>query len=125
MRDQFQKINGFRKKFEGIFARYGKKTNFKGYPETTILLQDVKCVSAPEIKCDHCWFNLTSEFAKLNLREGDIISFDARVKEYQKGYKGRRYDDDYDDELNEHPISTDYKLSYPTKVKLMLSVITQ
>lgn len=113
MREKLQKIDGLRKEFRGNFVRYGTKTNFKGYPEKTVLLQDVEC-TVESIHCDHLWFNLTKEFAKLDLKEGDIVSFQARVKEYYKGYKGYREEAQW-----ERPIEKDYKLSYPTKIKLL------
>ena len=53
-----------------------------------------------------------------NLKEGDIISFDARVAKYVKGYKGDWW---YFFEKTGHfptPISTDYKLERPTKMKI-------
>ena len=98
----------------------GEKTNFKGYLEKTILLSNVHFANQKSILTDHLWFNLTKEFAKIDLKEGDIVSFHARVKEYLKGYKGHRYDDE--EYMNEHPIEKDYKLSHPTKVKLIKRV---
>jgi len=44
------------------------------------------------------------------LREGDTISFDARVGEYMKGYFGRR-EDVY------VPPSVDWRFARPTNVK--------
>ena len=117
MRENLKKIDGLRKEFTGEFVRFGSKTNFKGYPETTILIQDVKSTADKKINCDHLWFNLTKEFQKIQLQEGDIVRFQARVRKYLKGYKGHRYDDE--DYLSEHPIDTDYKLSHPTKVMLI------
>jgi hypothetical protein len=114
MRVKLANINLVRKTFKGIFERYGVKTNFKGYSETTILLKDITDDNN-KIVADHIWFNLTKGFEALGeLKTGEIIIFDARVKPYIKGYKGRRYDEDY---LNEHPIEQDYKLSNPTKIK--------
>jgi len=117
MRQELKLIDGLRKQFTGTFVRYGKKTGFKGYPLTTILLSNVVCTASSKINCDHLWFNLTKEFDNIKLVEGDTVMFDARVKEYTKGYKGHRYDDD--DYMNEHPIESDYKLSHPTKIKLI------
>jgi len=114
VRDNLKKIDGLRKEFTGVFVRFGKKTNFKGYPETTILLQDVKCKSNSKIETDHLWFNLTKEFDKIGLQEGDLVEFHARVKEYAKGYRANRYEEDCESSL-----SVDYKLSHPTKVKLI------
>jgi hypothetical protein len=111
MRKGLEKINGDRTKFVGIFERYGAKTNFKGYPEKTILLKNVKQGS----KCvtDHIWFSLTKGFEELGeLKEGDVVEFHARVKEYYKGYAG------YKEEVQwEKPIEQDYKLSHPTKIR--------
>lgn len=63
---------------------------------------------------DHVWFNLTMEFMQLEkeLKEGAIIEFHARVKDYLKGYKGHRED-------VERPLERDYKLSRPTKIKVI------
>lgn len=116
MRENLKNLEGLRKEFKGTFVRFGTKTNFKGYPEKTVLLEDVNCTIDKKISSDHLWFNLTKGFAKIDLKEGDIVTFQARVKEYWKGYKGRRYDEEY---LNEHPIEQDYKLSHPTKIKLI------
>lgn len=63
-----------------------------------------------DIVAEHLWFNYTKSFEKADMTPGDIIQFDARIKEYEKGYKGYR-DDVY------KPIEKDYKLNYPTKVK--------
>ena len=49
-------------------------------------------------------------FERIDLREGDRVEFCARVKEYEKGYAGRR-DDVY------KPVEIDYKLSHPTRVR--------
>lgn len=114
MREKLQRINGKRKTFSGIFERFGTKTNFKGFPERTILLKDIKCATNEEISADHAWFNFTKEFSRLDLQEGDKIQFDARVKEYEKGYKG--YDED---RQLERPIEKDYKLSHPTRIGLV------
>jgi hypothetical protein len=49
------------------------------------------------------------QLAALDLQIGDVISFQARVTAYEKGYKGYR-DDVY------KPIEIDYRLSNPTKI---------
>ena len=113
MREELQNINGIRKEFKGTFVKFGQKTNFKGYIEKTILMQDVECTLDKRIHCDHLWFNLTKGF-DIGLQEGDIIIFQARVKEYYKGYKGYRED------IELKPIEKDYKLSHPTKIKLII-----
>jgi len=109
MRKGLKNINGKRECFTGVFVRYGTKSSFRGPRKTTILLKDIKDQNGV-ILTDHLWFNLTKGFDEYDLKEGDIISFDARVKKYQKGYKGYR-EDVYE------PIETDYKLSHPSKIK--------
>lgn len=108
MREELQRRDGQRSTFLGTFERFGTKRGWAG-DEPTVLLRDIRTLNGALI-CDHLWFNLTQQFAALTLAPGDIIQFDARVKEYEKGYKGRR-EDVY------VPIKRDYKLSHPTKVK--------
>ena len=112
MREQLAKINGNRARFEGVFVRFGSKKGYKGYPETTVLLKDVKSISTGQVMTDHIWFKCGKRLDKLNLKENDVVRFDARVTPYQKGYKGYR-DDDYGEFK---PIETDYRLSFPTNV---------
>lgn len=101
--------------FKGIFERFGLKSGWTGYPEKTVLLKDIVDAHGAKV-CDHLWFRLTLGFARLRLQPGDVVQFDARVKEYLKGYRGYREDVD-------KPVELDYKLSHPTKVvRLSLSV---
>lgn len=108
MRKKLQEIKEVRKTFTGIFERIGFKNGYKGVLET-VLLKDIKDTEGNYIS-DHLWFNLTKGFESLNLKQGDVIQFNARVKEYTKGYKGYR-EDVY------KPIETDYKLSHPSQCK--------
>ena len=107
MRKALKQLNGERRRFSGTFVRTGQKPGWKGSALTTILLKDIKDANG-RIVSDHLWFNLTKEF-DLALKEGDVISFDARVKLYYKGYRGYREDVD-------KPVEMDFKLSHPTKV---------
>ena len=109
MRKDLKKFNEIRKRFKGTFERFGTKAGYK-YPLTTLLFKYIIDSSTKEKVTEHIWFNLTKGFNTLDLKEGDIIEFDARVKEYTKGYMGYR-EDVY------KPIETDYKLSHPTKIK--------
>lgn len=94
--------------FSGTFERYGTKSGYKG-PTETVLLVNI-CDEEGNIVSDHLWFNKTKGFVNANMRKGDIVSFEARVTEYQKGYKGNKDD-------IPHDVSYDYKLTYPTKIK--------
>ena len=104
-RKQLGKRINQRLTFVGRFNRLGTK---RGYYEDveTVLLTDITTAKGKPI-CDHLWFNLTKGFMGLELKKGDRIQFDARVKEYTKGYFGRR------EEVESY---TDYKLSHPTKL---------
>lgn len=113
MRKELAKDNGIRKKFSGIFSRIGKKTNYKGYSEETILLNSIIDLETNKKVTDHIWFTFTKGFQDAGLKEGKegtVVEFEARVKEYKKGYvnKGVR--------INESRI--DFKLSNPTKIRL-------
>ena len=94
--------------YTGTFERFGIKNGYKG-PITTVLLLNV-CDKDGNVVTDHLWFNKTKGFAKVDLQQGDRVSFEARVDSYVKGYQGYR-EDVYSD------ISIDYKLSYPTKIQ--------
>lgn len=107
-RTELEKINNARIKFVAVFERYGIKTGWKGRTETTILLKNVS--DGSNIMTEHIWFTMTKGFNDLGeLKCGDIIQFDARVKEYIKGYVNNR------EFIDERVI--DYKLSHPTKIK--------
>ncbi len=111
MRQELEKRDGERATFRGTFERFGTKRGWVG-DEPTVLLKDI-CTHSGDPICDHLWMNLTKGIAALDLRLGDVVQFDARVQEYEKGYFGRR-----DDVFK--PITIDYKLSYPTKVRKVL-----
>jgi len=100
---------GKRRKFRATFERIGKKTNFKGYTEETVLLKNIVDVETNHVVADHVWFGYTLGFERALLTEGAIIEFEARVKEYTKGYVNRK--------LNLNAQTVDYKLSHPTKIK--------
>jgi hypothetical protein len=76
----------------------------------TVMLKDVSDCATQKIVTDHLWFTLHTRFASLDLVVGDMVSFDARVTKYEKGYRGRR---DFDDTP---PVEIDYRLSFPTKL---------
>ena len=95
MRKELSKMEDERGSFIGTFKRYGTKTNYKGFPEKTILLVNIKS-SSGKVVSDHLWFNFTKQFEKLgDLKDGDIVRFDARVKPYVKGYVNFREEIDH------------------------------
>lgn len=111
MRKKLAEDVGTRKKFRGVFARYGKKVNYKGYSEETVLVEQIVDAETNQVMCDHLWFSLTKGFEKLNLISGDVLQFDARIKEYTKGYKNITY--------KISNTSKDFKLSHPTNILLV------
>lgn len=114
MRENLQRLHGLRKEFTGVFERFGTKAGFKGRQIETIILTNIKCTSNERITADHLWFNSTKEFSKLDLQTGDLVIFNARVKKYIKGYQGYKEYIQY-----ECPVEEDYKLSHPSKVRLL------
>ena len=98
-----------RKKFKATFERLGKKTNYKGYSEDTILLKNIIDIETNRVVADHLWFRYTKGFEAITLTDGVLLEFEARVKEYKKGYVNRA--------LHINNSKTDFKLSHPTKIK--------
>ena len=111
MRKELQKIKEVRKTFNGTFERFGFKNGYVGQLQT-VLLKDIHDEENNYIT-DHLWFNYTKGFQNLgSLKVGDKIKFVARVKQYEKGYKGYRTD-------VYKPLELDYKLSHPTKLEII------
>ena len=67
----------------GTIERYGLKKQYIGGETPTMLLKNVKI---EEEIIDHLWINVGKTLSKLNIREGSIISFEAWIKGYYKGY---------------------------------------
>jgi hypothetical protein len=110
MRSKLASREGERKKFKARFVRLGKKVNYNGYSEDTILLSAVTDTETNTVVTDHLWFSYTKAFEKIKLVEGIMITFEARVKAYKKGYVNKAIG------LNNK--RTDFKLSHPTKVEV-------
>ena len=94
--------------FTAEVVRFGKKNGWTG-PVDTILVKNVR--HGDETVCDHLWFTCGKRFKDLNLKEGDHISFNARVSSYIKGYRGFRED------VYDHPVSKDWRLSFPSSIR--------
>src|SRR5688500_18874607 len=111
MRKALAKEEGQRKKFKAVFSRLGKKVNYQGYSEDTILLTNVQDAETNQVVADHLWFSYTKSVGKVSLTEGVHLEFEARVKEYKKGYVNSRY------KINQS--RKDFKLSHPTKIRII------
>jgi hypothetical protein len=111
MREELAKIHGCRRLFEGVFDRFGVKSGYKG-PLKTVCLLNIHDVVARKVVTDHLWFTMGKRFDRLNLQKGDVVRFEARVTIYEKGYRRRQDEDDFDYK----PLEYDYRLSFPTKI---------
>ena len=111
MRKELAKAEGERKKFRAVFSRLGKKTGYNGYSEETILLKDIVEADNNRPVSDHLWFSFSKGFQSLRLTEGTRIEFEARIKKYIKGYVNKA--------AGIHREKTDYRLSHPTKIKMI------
>lgn len=101
MREELSKIQNIRMQFAAKVERFGIKSNYHGFPEKTICLVDVTDTNG-KVLTDHIWFTVGKTIDKLNLNEGDEVSFFARVSQYRNGY--------FKDEL-------DYKLNNISQIK--------
>jgi len=99
---------GLRKKFRAVFTRFGKKVNYNGYTDTTLLLTNIVDIETNRVVTDHHWFAYTKGFEKASIKEGMTIEFEARVKVYKKGYVNKA--------LAINNRKEDYKLSHPTNI---------
>lgn len=114
MRKELARHQGQRKKFRAVFTRFGRKLNYNGHSEPTVLLSSIIDFETHIKVADHCWFSFTKGFEGAGLKEGKeghFVEFEARIKEYQKGYVNKKYG------INHQ--ATDFKLSHPTKIKMV------
>jgi hypothetical protein len=109
MRKALKEVEGDRIKVFAEVSKFGTKQAFKRPPLDTVCLINLKDESGSEIS-DHLWLTIGKQIANLHLQTGDLISFNARAKQYTKGYFGRRIDVYV-------PAQVDYTLSNPTKFK--------
>ena len=110
MRKNLKDKVGERKKFKALVSRFGKKVNYAGHTDITILLTKIIDNETTAVVTDHQWFSFTKGFEKAQLKAGDTVEFEARVKMYKKGYVSRK--------LSINKRQSDYKLSHPTNVQV-------
>jgi hypothetical protein len=113
MRRALKSLEDVRTTFRGTVAQFGMKSGYTGRDLPTLMLKDVMD-STNNLVTDHIWFTVGKRLADLHLQIGDVISFQARVTAYEKGYKSYR-EDVY------KPIKIDYRLSNPTKITKVAS----
>lgn len=113
VRTKLKRIDDVRDSFYGKFERFGRATD----GQLTLLITDIHNKHG-NIIADHVWFKRTKGFKDLGFIEpGEYIRFDARIKAYEKGYKGQ---DDRILKTKGNDIKTDYKFSHPSQVKRFL-----
>jgi hypothetical protein len=111
MRKNLEDKIGQRKTFRAVFTRFGKKINYNGFTDITILLTNILDTETNFLVTDHHWFAYTKGFETAQLKEGATIEFEARVKMYKKGYVNRR--------LSINKRQSDFKLSHPTHIRVI------
>lgn len=134
MREKLAKVGTqSRFRFSGKFVRFGSKRGWEGVEETTILLKDIKWLATGKQVADHLWFNHTYGFSeaidsflgmaqampqeyiqKMLLEKNATFEFDGRVENYEKGWQGRQAE-----EAGEWKSEKDWKISRPTKIKVI------
>jgi hypothetical protein len=100
-----------RRRFKGVFVRFGEKTGYKGKRATTVLLKEVVCFDSENCVADHLWFTMGKQFERLELKKEDVVAFDARVTIYEKGFRGNGFKENG---KKQSLGCIDYRLSYPT-----------
>lgn len=112
MRNKLKRMDGERVRFRAVFVRFGEVAEYGGRVKETLLLHNVVDICTGGHVTDHLWFKVGKRWDQVSLHPGDVVEFDARVKSYKKGYRGWR-------DIEAPLPSTDYKLSWPTKIKVM------
>jgi len=112
MREALAARAGTRATYTATFVRFGLKPSPRGQPKTTLLFINVVDAQGASVT-DHLWFKLSAAFARLGLRENDVVNFKARSMSYEKGYQGDRNETDFSG------METDYKLGFPTDVRIV------
>ncbi len=113
MRESLKKLNGERKTFIGTFEQYSSRKYSVAYRKTA-LIKNIKDINGKFIS-DHAWVACNENFNDIgNLTKGDVIQFNAKIKEYIKGYWDLR------EEINIiKPYEKDYKFDELKKVRII------
>lgn len=113
MRKGLKGILGERVRVKAKVSQFGTKPAWNSnVPLETVLLVDVSMEERHV--ADHVWLNRTKQFDRSGAVIGDYIVFDARVKLYKKGYRGRKAWT-----TGQEWSATDYGLSHPTRFRVL------
>ena len=119
MKKQSSKSPGARAAFTGTVAKHGVHVGKRGLKKS-VLLSNVRGAGNAEAETLPCgiWVNLTNELERLDLQEGDIIQFDAKLRAYPKDYAlyGCYEHGAYD---SVDGAETEWELDRPTNVKII------
>lgn len=91
MRDQLKRYANNRHRFRAQVKQFGKKPGFRGNPKNTVLFVDVVDATSEDHLCDHLWMTVGKRLRELDVSKGDVVEFDARADEYEKGYTNAEY----------------------------------
>jgi hypothetical protein len=111
MRELLAPLEGQRLTFTGTFAGYGCRPHYGNVYLQTVLLQDVTTADGAPAT-DHVWMYCGERFGALDLRRGDKLTFQARVRPYHKGQIYCRKNG----RLKRVKSYLDFTLSYPTRI---------
>ena len=103
--------NEQRHRFRATVSKFGFKSGYKEILKT-VCVTNVCLLPEEKTITDHLWFTVGKQMEELDIQVGDIITFEARVDSYWKGYMG------YRDDIDLPPVQLDYKLSRPTRFKV-------
>ena len=110
-RTELSKLVGYISRFTGRVDRFGVKTyKSERSVSLTVMLKDIREDETGQIIADHVWMTLDENLKGLKLEVGDVISFDAEVSKYKKGYLGNRKN------VIKQPSQTDYRVGDPTNI---------
>lgn len=101
-----------RRSYRATVVRFGEKPGWCSAVEKTILLSDVIDVADDALAADHLWMNCGKGFSSLDLNEGELVEFDARVTTYVAGYRGWN-----SDRAAENPERVQLGLERPTRIR--------
>lgn len=101
---------GIRERYTATVQKFGTRPGSNGQSQLTICFEKVTD-DLGESVAEHIWMVYSDPFRALQLQPGDVVSFEARVQKYRKGYAGWR-----DGELRSFGV--DYQLINPSAVRL-------
>ena len=87
--NSFTKYIGQSRMFKGYVSKKGNRKLYHGKISETVLLENIVDLESGTLFRDHLWFELVPEFKKMNLVVEDMITFEATITTYMKGYMGK------------------------------------